>query len=53
MQDAVCDLYLLARTDFIIGSAGSSFPITAAWLAGHGGFETPIEPSAVDLDERL
>lgn len=53
VQDGVCDLYLLARTDFILGSAGSSFPITAAWLAGHGGFETPTEPSAVDLHVRL
>jgi hypothetical protein len=53
VQDAVCDLYLLARTDFLLGSAGSSFPITAAWLAGHGGFETPLEASRIDLRDRL
>ena len=35
VQDGVCDLYLLARTDYIIGAAGSSFSITAGWLSGH------------------
>ena len=51
--DGVCDLYLLARTDYIIGAAGSSFSITAGWLAGHGGFETPTVPPESDLHTRL
>ena len=49
VQDGVCDLYLLARTDYIIGAAGSSFSVTAGWLAGHGGFETPTHPPESDL----
>ena len=53
VQDGVCDLYLLARTDYIIGAAGSSFSITAGWLAGHGGFETPTDPPEADLHTRL
>jgi hypothetical protein len=53
VQDGVCDLYLLARTGYIIGSAGSSFSLTAGWLAQHRGFETPIDPPEVDLHTRL
>jgi len=53
VQDGVCDLYLLARTSYIIGSAGSSFSLTAGWLAGHGGYETPTEPPNVDLQGRI
>ena len=53
VQDGVCDLYLLARTSYLIGSAGSSFSLTAGWLAGHGGYETPIDPPDVDLHARI
>ena len=47
VQDAVTDLYLLASTTYIIGSAVSSFSYMAAVLAGHGGYETSqLRPSA-------
>src|SRR5262249_42307842 len=53
VQDGVCDLYLLARTAYIVGSAGSSFSLTASWLAEHRGFETPLDPPEVDVHTRL
>ena len=53
VQDGVCDLYLLARTRYLIGSAGSSFALTAGWLAGHGGYETPTDPPDIGLHARI
>lgn len=47
VQDAVCDLYLLASTNYLLGSHYSSFSHTAAGLADHGGYETSrLEPEA-------
>jgi len=45
----VCDLYLLASTNYLLGSHYSSFSHTAADLAGHGGYETSRREPATDL----
>jgi hypothetical protein len=37
---AMADIYLLARTTYILGAHFSSFSETAALLSGHGGYET-------------
>jgi hypothetical protein len=53
VQDAVCDLYLLASCQWIIGSHASSFSEIAGLVAGHGGYETSVDRATADLEERL
>lgn len=53
VQDAVCDLYLLASCQWIIGSHASSFSEIAGLAAGHGGYETSVDPPIADLAARL
>ena len=53
VQDAVCDLYLLASCGWIVGSHASSFSEIAGLLARHGGYETPMQQPAASLAERL
>jgi hypothetical protein len=53
VQDAVGDLYLLAACQWIIGSHASSFSEIAGMLAGHGGYETSVDPPAVEFERRL
>jgi hypothetical protein len=42
IQKGVVDLYLLARTDYILGSHYSSFSEMASWMQGEKGFETAL-----------
>ena len=51
--DAVADLYLLARCDYILGSHRSSFSETAASFAPHGGYETAGITPAESWAERI
>lgn len=53
VQDAVCDLYLLASCQWIIGSHASSFSEIAGLVAGHDGYETSLHPATASLGERL
>jgi len=53
VQDAVCDLYLLASCQWIVGSHLSSFSEIAGLVAGHGGYETALAPATASLAERL
>jgi hypothetical protein len=53
VQDAVCDLYLLASCQWIIGSHGSSFSEIAGLVAGHGGYETSVDEATATLEGRL
>jgi hypothetical protein len=53
VQDAVCDLYLLASCQWIIGSHASSFSEIAGLVAGHGGYETSIDRATATLQDRL
>jgi hypothetical protein len=53
VQDAVCDLYLLASCQWIIGSHASSFSEIAGLVAGHGGYETSVDRATATLEERL
>jgi hypothetical protein len=47
VQDAACDLYLLASGNYLVGSHWSSFSDTAGALAVHGGYETSrLEPTS-------
>lgn len=50
---AMADLYLLARTEFILGAHFSSFSETAALLSGHGGYETSRLRPLESWEERL
>lgn len=52
IRDALCDLYLLAGTTYILGSYWSSFAEVAAVLAGHGGFETSQQAPVTPWEER-
>ena len=53
VQDAVCDLYLLASCQWIIGSHASSFSEIAGLIAGHGGYETSVDRATAVLEDRL
>jgi hypothetical protein len=53
VQDAVCDLYLLASCQWIIGSHASSFSEIAGLVAGHGGYETSVDRATATLQHRL
>jgi hypothetical protein len=53
VQDAVCDLYLLASCQWIIGSHASSFSEIAGLVAGHGGYETSVDRATARLEERV
>lgn len=53
LRDATCDLLLLARTTYILGSHFSSFSEVAAVLAGHGGYETAVAAPLESLSSRL
>lgn len=53
VQDAVCDLYLLASCQWIVGSHQSSFSEIAGLVAGHGGYETARARATASLTERL
>jgi hypothetical protein len=53
VQHAVCDLYLLASTNYILGSEQSSFSQMAGFLAPHEGYETALVRSPVSLADRL
>jgi hypothetical protein len=49
LADAVVDLYLLARTDYMLGSHYSSFSDAAALLRPEIGYETAVDPSVRSL----
>lgn len=53
VQDAVCDLYVLASCQWIVGSHASSFSEIAGLVAGHGGYETARDAPRVALGDRL
>lgn len=53
VRDALCDLYLLASTHYILGSHWSSFSETAAMLAGTGAYETSQQEPTHAFDEAI
>lgn len=53
VRDAVCDLYLLASTNFVVGSHYSSFSELAGHLGGPGRYETAASPASVPLEAML
>jgi hypothetical protein len=53
VQDAVCDLYLLASCQWIVGSHLSSFSEIAGHLAPHRGYETAVQPAATPIESQL
>lgn len=50
-QDALCDLHILARCDYLLGAHWSSLSTMAGLLQGNGAYETSIEAPTVTLDD--
>lgn len=49
VRESICDLYLLARTNYIIGGYWSSFSDMCFWMRGERAFETSQDSSNASL----
>ena len=49
-QDALCDLHVLARCDYLLGAHWSSLSSMAALLQGSGAYETSMAAASIPLE---